>query len=302
MDDLRPIRIFLNVARQRSFAAAARDLGLTPATVTRAVAKLERDLGEQLLLRTTRQVSLTSAGAVIAARYGTLVDDLDAMTAEFRKDSLADAGRLRINAPLSFGLKILPGLVDGFRLAYPHVALKVSLTDRLIDVMEEKSDLAIRISQPPEDKSTIWRKICEIPRHAVAAPSFLDRVGRTASPDDLQRAHCLSYGEGGDGELWSFRKEQVTRSVRASENFVSNSGDLLLNLAQTGAGIAVLPRFMVSDGLAQGTLEEVLSGWTVAPLWLSLFYPPYQHFPPLVATFSDYFEAYLRDQDIGIFA
>ena len=135
MDDLRPLRVFLAVAEQASFAGAARTLGMTPATVTRAVARLEDALGQQLLLRTTRQVSLTAAGAVAAARFRPLVEEFDQATDEAQRQSRPDRGRLRLNAPVSLGLKLLPGLLDSFRLAYPLVELEVSMTDRLIDVI-----------------------------------------------------------------------------------------------------------------------------------------------------------------------
>ncbi|MEM8951407.1 MAG: LysR family transcriptional regulator [Pseudomonadota bacterium] len=301
MQDLKPIRVFLEVARLTSFAAAARHLGMTPATVTRTVARLEEDLGVQLLLRTTRKVSLTSTGAVVAARYGPLVEEFDQVIDDIRRASLPDRGRLRINAPMSMGLRLLPDLIESFRLAFPHVELQLSMTDHLVDIMEDGADLAIRISEPPTDKFTIWRKVCAVPRLAVAAPLLLERIDMPETPDDLHPEHCLSYSSDGTEETWHFRKDQMKRQVRAGRTIISNSGDLLHALVRRGAGIAVLPDFIVQRSLSTGKIRQILEDWTVSMLWLTLYYPPYEQLPPLVATFSDFFEAYIRDNEPELF-
>ncbi|MEM9629050.1 MAG: LysR family transcriptional regulator [Pseudomonadota bacterium] len=301
MQDLKPIRVFLEVARLTSFAAAARHLGMTPATVTRTVARLEEDLGVQLLLRTTRKVSLTSTGAVVAARYGPLVEEFDQVIDDVKRASLPDRGRLRINAPMSMGLRLLPDLIESFRLAFPHVELQLSMTDHLVDIMEDGADLAIRISEPPTDKFTIWRKVCAVPRLAVAAPLLLERIDMPETPDDLHPEHCLSYSSDGTEETWHFRKDQMKRQVRAGRTIISNSGDLLHALVRRGAGIAVLPDFIVQRSLSTGKIRQILEDWTVSMLWLTLYYPPYEQLPPLVATFSDFFEAYIRDNEPELF-
>lgn len=300
IDDLRPIRVFLEVARQSSFAGAARSLSMTPATVTRIVARLEENLGQQLLVRTTRKVSLTSVGAVVASRYRPMLEDLDQLGAELQRDTPRDRGRLRINAPMSMGLRLLPNLLDSFRLAYPKVELTVDMTDRLIDVIKDPCDLAVRISQAPNDKSTIWRKLCQVPRHVIAAPELFNRIDRPENPDDLNRALCLSYGDG-HAETWEFSKDTQRRTFRAGTEVVSNNGDLLFQLVRRGCGMAVLPDFIFADGLDNGQVEKVLPEWTVSPLWLTLFYPPYEQLPPLVATFTDFFEAYLRENEANSF-
>lgn len=297
MQDLKPIRVFLEVAAQRSFAGAARSLRLTPASVTRLVAGLEAELGQQLLLRTTRQVSLTSAGAVAAARYRPLIEAFDSTTEDLLAATGADRGRLSINAPISLGGPLLAGLVSSFRLAYPRIALDVQLTDALVDIVDESCDLAIRISGPPEDKSTIWRKICEVPRQLIAAPALFDRIARPEGPGDLIPEHCLSYGREGRAETWRFHKGSVTRSVRAGTEIVTNNGEVLYNLAATGNGIVNLPAFLAREGIRRGEVVPVLADWKMPPLYLMLYYPPYETLPPLVATFTDFFEAYMRDRE-----
>ncbi|MFD0860420.1 LysR family transcriptional regulator [Roseovarius aquimarinus] len=297
MQDLKPVRVFLEVVARRSFAAAAKSLRMTPASVSRIVAKLEEDLGEQLLLRTTRQVSLTSTGASIAARYAPLLEAFDQVARDLEREMQPHRGRLAINAPMSFGQRILPGLIESFRLAYPNIDLTIRLTDRLVDIVTESCDLAIRVSAPPTDKSTIWRKLCEVPLRIVAAPSFLERHGVPEEPGDLDPALCLSYGEEDAPESWRFEKDGVPRHFRAGRAIQTNNGDLLYQLVRSGAGIAMLPEFLVAEGMKTGEVVPLLGAWSLPPLWLSLFYPPYETLPPQVATFTDFFEAYLRDLD-----
>ena len=298
MQDLKPIRVFLEVADRLSFAAAARSLRMTPASVTRIVARLEEDLGQQLFVRTTRQVSLTTGGALAVARYRPLVADFDRATEEITRDTQPDRGHLSINAPMSFGLRLMPGLIASFRLAYPNITLDVKLTDQFVDILEDSCDLAIRISGPPGDKSTIWRKICEVPRHVFAAPSLFERLARPTTPDDLPRAYCLSYSATGAQATWRFTNGAHSPNVRADSEIVSNNGDFLYALAAGGNGIVVLPGFIAGDGVADNAIEVLLDDWSLPPLWLTLFYPPYEVLPPLVATFSEFFEAYLQDTNI----
>lgn len=295
MQTLKPIRVFLEVVAQGSFVGAARSLRMTPASITRIIAQLEKDLGQQLLKRTTRQISLTGAGAMVAARYKPLIDDFDRVTNEITRATQPDKGRLSINAPLSFGMRLLPGLIDSFRLAYPQIEVDVQLTDTLVDIIEDRCDLAIRISGPPTDKSTIWRRICMVPRTIVAAPALFDRIAKPQSPEQFDRAYCLSYGSGFKAEAWVIDGTGGPRPVRAGTNIVSNNGELLLALAIAGNGMVNLPRFLVQDAINSGKVVEVLADYEPTPLNLMLFYPPYDELPPLVATFTDFFEAYIRD-------
>ncbi|MBE9637955.1 LysR family transcriptional regulator [Salipiger mangrovisoli] len=297
MQTIKPIRVFLEVVEQGSFAGAARSLRMTPASITRIIAQLEEDLGQQLLLRTTRQVSLTGAGAMVAARYRPVLEEFDRVTEEVTRTTTPDRGRLAINAPMSFGMRLMPGLVASFRLAYPHIALDIHLTDVLIDILEANCDLAIRISDPPADKSTIWRRICQVPRQVVASPALFDRIPRPEAPDDLRPEHCLSYGHGAAAETWTFTRGGQRRTLRAGTDVTSNNGEFLYEMALSGNGMVNLPDFLVREGLASGALEVVLPEWQLPPLNLMLYYPPYEKLPPLVGTFTDFFEAYIRDID-----
>lgn len=291
MDDLRAIRTFLKVAELRSFAAAARAMGRTPAAVTRAVAGLEESLGTQLLIRTTRSVALTSAGAVYAARVAPLADGLADAAATLREETGTLTGTLRLNAPQSLGMIVLPEVLTAFRAAYPEVAVTLSLTDRFIDIMEAECDLAIRISAPPRDKSTIWRKICHVERLLVAAPAH--PAAHATCPEDIAPEHRLGYGSDPGGEAWDLRGETRSTNLRAGQRLAANSGDLLARMAERGAGVALLPRFIVDDALRAGRLVPVLPDWRPPDIWLTLYYPPYEVLPARVATFSDMFEQHI---------
>ncbi|WP_299971267.1 LysR family transcriptional regulator [uncultured Roseobacter sp.] len=295
--DLKPIRVFLEVARLQNFAAAAKSLDMTPASATRIIAKLEDEFGQQLLVRTTRQVSLTSTGALVAARYQPLIEAFDQVKLDLDREMQPYRGRLSINAPMAFGLRLMPGLIDSFKLAYPNIDLNIRLTDQLVDIFSEICDLAIRVSEPPADKSAIWRKLCEVPMRAVAAPSLFERFPRPQTPDDLNPKICLSYGDALESEIWRFQKDGLKRSVTTGTALHSNNGDLLYRVARNGQGIVVLPEFHVTAGIENGEIEAVLPDWDLPSLWLSLYYPPYEALPPLVATFTDFFEAYLTDKN-----
>lgn len=295
MGEVEAIRTFLTVAEQSSFSAAARLLGMTPASVTRTVSGLEEQLGVQLLLRTTRKVSLTSAGAAYAARVAPLVDGLARATEETRDLQKVTAGSIRVSAPMSLGMKVLPTVLSQFSIIHPKTSVAIELSDRFVDIVEENYDLAIRISGPPTDKSTIWRKIRPVPRLLVASPSFLAQNGRPKVPEDLATLECLSYHDQSKTETWELSRPGQTRTVEASGRFSINNGDFLCRLAVAGEGVALLPRFIVEDELRAGSLVEVLPGWTTPEIWLTLYYPPYEHLPLRVATFSDFFEAFVKE-------
>ena len=294
MIDLKPIRVFLAVAKANSFTVAARELGLAPASVTRIIAQLEQDLGTQLLVRTTRQVALTSAGALVVSRYQPLVEGFDAVTNDLMRAARPDAGHLRLTVPVSLGVQLLPQIIAAFREAYPEITVELNFTDMLLDVIEDHCDLAIRVSGPPADKSTIWRKLCEVPRHAIAAPGlFQNGVGPT-DPADLREHTLMSYSHDGTPEQWEFSRNGTRKTLRAGDAILSNNGDFLYALALQGTGICVLPDFITAAGLGSGKVIKICPGWTLPSLWLTLFYPPYEKLPPLVGTFADFFETFIN--------
>jgi DNA-binding transcriptional LysR family regulator len=288
MSDLKALQIFLLAAEKRNFAQAAREAGTTPASVTRTIAALERTLGVQLFVRTTRQVALTADGAAFAARIDPALRTLAAARSELINAHKADEGRLRINAPMSFGQRVLPQILCGFREQHPKITLEIALTDQLLDMVDEDFDLAIRISGPPSDKFTIWRKICAIKRVLVAAPGSPCAAAR--HPNELHIDACLGYSAESRRESWRLSDGNASVTLPAGRAISSNNGEVLAEMAADGAGVALLPTFIVAEQLRTGRLVVVLPQWRPPQLWLTLYYPPYHKLPPRISTFSDFFE------------
>jgi DNA-binding transcriptional LysR family regulator len=288
MNDYKALRTFLLAAEKRNFAQVARELDLTPAAVTRAIAALEDDLGVQLFVRTTRQVSLTTDGAVFAAQIKPAVEALENARKDVRNAYKADQGCLRISAPTWFGKAVLPPILSGFRRLNPKISFEISLSDGLVNIVDDDYDLAIRISSQPSDKFTIWRKIRVVPRILVAAPA--SRYAEMRHPSELTSDDCLAYSDESRGENWVLSDGVSSMTISAGRAFSANNGEVLADMAADGAGVAMLPGFHVSEHLRTGRLVHVLRGWAPADLWLTLYYPPYQALPPRIASFSKFFE------------
>jgi DNA-binding transcriptional LysR family regulator len=291
MRDLQTLRLFLAVARTRNFSEAARQFGLTPASVTRAISALEAELGLQLFARTTRQVTPTSDGAAFVARIEPFVQGLDTALAETSSGPEGEGGNLSLSVPLTFGIRVLQPVLSEFLHRYPRIGLKIDMTDTLVDLSAREYDMAIRISALPETGSTLQRKIARIERRLVAAPGAPE-VGAT-DPSALDPARCLGHCPPGKTEVWRLANEGATRRVVAGQWMAVNNGDMLARMASEGIGVAQLPDFLIRDDLEAGRLVPVLPGWTCEGIWLSLAYPPYGRLPPLVALFSQFIEARL---------
>ncbi|MCM2452408.1 LysR family transcriptional regulator [Agrobacterium vitis] len=294
MNDYKALKVFLLAAEKRNFAQVARELDMTPAAVSRAIAALERDLGVQLFVRTTRQVALTTDGAIFAAQVQPAVAALDSARRDVRNAHKTDEGRLRISVPTWFGKAMLPPILSGFRTLYPKMSFEISLSDGLVNIVDDDYDLAIRISSQPSDKFTIWRKIHIVPRILVAAPAskFVDmRHPGELTPDD-----SLAYSGESLRENWVLSDGGSSMTISAGGAFSANNGEVLADMAADGAGVAMLPGFHVSEHLKTGRLVHVLRGWSPPDLWLTLYYPPYQALPPRIASFSKFFEEQVAAQ------
>ena len=264
---------------------------MTPAAVTRTIAMLEADLGVQLFVRTTRQVSLTTDGAIYAAQIKPALDELDAARRDLMNSNKTDEGSLRISAPMWLGKKLLPTILSGFNELYPRIRFQISLSDELVNIIEDDYDLAIRISLQPSDKYTIWRKICAIPRILVAAPD--SRFAVMDHPEELKPDDCLAYDGESRRETWVLSDGRSAVDLSAGSAFSANSGEVLADMAADGLGVALLPGFNIADHLRTGRLVRVFKEWAPPELWLTLYYPPYQKLPPRIAAFSKYFEEHL---------
>ena len=239
-----------------------------------------------------RKVALTLAGAHYYERVGDIAAQLALADEEVRRQQDTLSGRLRVSAPLSLGLRILPAAIVQFRLLYPKVDLDLELSDDFVDIVAGQFDMALRISGMPSDKSTIWRKIAPVSRALVASPTYLQRMGVPDTPSDLTRHDCLGYAYLAGGTVWHLTHvaSGETRPVSLTFCFCCNNGDLLSALAVESEGIAMLPHFIVATEIAAGRLVEILADWTPPPIWLTAFYPPYERLPVKVQTFTSFIE------------
>lgn len=291
MNNYKALQIFLLAAEKRNFAQVARELDMTPAGVTRAIAALEDEVGVQLFVRTTRQVALTTDGAIFAAQVHPAVKSLENAQRDLANAHKADQGRLRLSAPTWFGKVVLPPILSAFKEQYPKMSFEVSLSDGLVNIVDDDYDLAIRISSQPSDKFTIWRKIRIVPRILVAAPG--SRFVNMRHPNELQADDCLAYSGESRRENWVLSDGGASITISAGRAFSANSGELLADMAADGMGVALLPGFNIAEHIRVGRLVHVFAGWSPPDLWLTLYYPPYQTLPPRIATFSNFFEQQL---------
>lgn len=286
MDKLAAMRAFVSVVDEGGFAAAARATGQSRSAVNRLVIALEDDLGAQLLNRTTRRVSPTANGVAFHERARTILGDVDAAERDLRRSHTEATGRLRINAPMTFGTMHLGPAVADFMALHAKLEVDLQLTDRFVDIVGEGFDLAIRIAEPREESTLVDLRICEARRVICAAPSYLADHGRPAGPDELKDHACLNYGEAGD--LWRLTGPEGTVGVHVNAVLTSNNGEILRDAAVRGLGICLLPTFIVGAELQAGRLATVLTDHVPARLVLSAIYPPSRHLSAKLRLFTDF--------------
>lgn len=276
MDRLVAMEAFVRVADAGSFSGAARAWGRSKAAVSKYVAALEEHLGVALLRRTTRSLSLTDEGVAYHARCSALLAELESLESEVRTDRLDPRGVLRVTAP--------PGLVDphlelmtaSFVARYPAVTLDIDLTHRMVDLVEEGFDLAIRVTDP-QDASFIVRRLAPAPIVLVASPNYLARHGTPERPEDLAAHACLVDTNFRDRHHWRFEVDGRARTVDVDGAIRVNSPLVVRELACRGHGIALVPRFVVEEALADGRLVTVLDGAPALSWSIYAVYPRRRH-------------------------
>ena len=287
MDTLDAMRVFVAVAERNGFSAAADALDLSTASVTRQVAALEQRLGMRLLNRTTRRVSLTSAGAAYYQRAVPLLAEFDDLEAAVGAQALVPSGLLRVNAPVSFGIARLGPLLCAYRQRYPQVELDLSLSDRLVDMVEEGFDVAIRIARQPSP-TLIARRLAEAELLLCAAPAYLARAGTPRLPADLAGHQCLAYSYWSGGDEWTLQGRDGDATVRIGGALRANNGDVLRQAALAGMGIILQPDFLVGDDIATGALVRVLPDWRLPPIGIHAVYTSRNHLAPKLRSFIDF--------------
>jgi DNA-binding transcriptional LysR family regulator len=287
MDLFKAMSVFVKVAETGSLTAAAVALDISNPSVTRHLADLEGHLGARLFNRSTRRLSLTETGAAFLERSKQLLFDLEEATSAANSSTASPGGTLRINAPISFAVSHLARVLPHYSERYPKVSLDVTLSDRVVNLVEEGYDLAIRIGRI-QDSSLVARKIAPVRLLLCAAAAYLERHGTPLVPSDLKQHHCLSYSYAATPDEWQFEHAGENHVVRIKGPMHANNGDLLREAALAGMGIILQPSFIVGDDIRSNKLITLLPGYTAAMTHIYAVYPSRQHLSAKVRTFVDY--------------
>ena len=292
LPDLDAWATFAAVVEHRSFSAAADAIGVNKATVSKTVARLEHRLGLSLFHRTSRRLALTEAGLPLAERARRLLADAVAAEEAARDGAAALAGRIRVAAPLGFGIAAVAPLVARFLADHPAIEIDLTLSDAQVDIVALGIDVALRIADLP-DSSLRARRLGDIRTHLVAAPAYVDRHGTPAHPADLTGHRLLAYAN--VPGPWRFRRDGEEVAIVPNGPLRCDSGEAMLPALLAGLGIARLPGFIVGPLLATRALVELLPDWPVPPAGLHLLTPPSPLRPARVEALIAFLAEHLRD-------
>ncbi|WP_437819519.1 LysR family transcriptional regulator [Sorangium sp. So ce1078] len=288
MDRLTSMAVFTKVVATGSFSKAGRELGLSPAGVSNHVRALEDWLGARLIHRTTRRLSLTEAGEALHERCTRILAEVEQAQAAAGALHASPRGRLKISAPITFGIRHLAPVIADYLLTYPEVAVDVSLNDRKVDLLEEGFDLAVRIGALP-DSSLAARRIAPSRSVLCASPAYVERQGAPVEPADLERHECLEYAYRATPGQWRFHGpggEEV--SVRVRGRLTATNGELLRVALLSGLGIGIAPTFIVGEDLAAGRLVSLMPGYGLEEVGVHAVYPQGRHISAKVRSFIDF--------------
>lgn len=274
MDKLDAMAAFTRVVAKGSYAEAGRELGVTRSAVSKAVMELEQILGVRLLDRTTRRVSPTEAGRAYHERCLDVLAQIEETELQVSRLNDEPRGTLRINAPMSFGMRYLGDAVAELSAAHPDLKVELILNDRFIDPLEEGVDVTVRIGTLA-DSSLIARKLAPARRVLIAAPGYIAQHGRPKSPGDLANHRCLAYGQSTVTSLrWQLTRGEETITVPVASQLCSNNGEILRAAALAGNGIAKLPTFIVGPDIREGRLEVLMPDYPPTELGIYALYAP----------------------------
>jgi DNA-binding transcriptional LysR family regulator len=295
MDRLGAIQVFAQVVESGSFAKAAERLGLSTSATSRHVADLESHLQTRLLNRTTRRVSLTESGRAFYERAVQLLADLEEAEQEAARAAVVPRGTIRLTTSVNFGVRHLAPAIADFLARHAEVRFDVSLSDRLVDLVEEGFDLAVRIG-PVGSENLVARKLGETRLVPCASPQYLSAHPAPKTPEDLAAHNCFTYEYVTPRNVWRFRDASgAERAVRIAGTLHSNNGDLLAEVAARGAGIVFEPAFIVGPDVRAGRLVPLLQEFTAPPTPIYAVYPSRKHLSAKVRTFVEFLVVRFED-------
>jgi DNA-binding transcriptional LysR family regulator len=286
MDRLDSMRIFVRVAELGSFSAVARQMDVARSVVTRQVAALEAHLGVKLISRSTRSLTLTSAGEIYLARCREIINLVEAAEGGLAEEGSTPRGNLRLSVPLSFGLRQLMPLLLDFGRTYPEISLDVDFSDRLVNLIEEGVDVAVRITSglAPQD---VARRIGSSRLMILASPDYLNRHGTPQHPSDLARHECLAYMPSQNAG-WTFLVDGRPTLFPVRGRMRSNNGDALLDAAIRGLGVVSQPSFIAASAVEAGWVKPVLEDFPMPELGIYAVFPSNRYIPHRVRLLVDY--------------
>ncbi|QXP86971.1 LysR family transcriptional regulator [Methylococcus capsulatus] len=288
MDKLTSMVVFTKVAKAGSFAAAAKELGLSRAMATKHVMQLENSLGVRLLNRTTRHLSLTEVGMVYLERCLQILDDLEETELAVTRLQTEPRGTLKLNAAPFFGAYHLAPAIAAYLEIYPDVNVELVLQAGYVDLVEEGFDLAIHLDEL-RDSSLIARKLGTSQRIVCGAPGYFEKRGVPKTPEDLKKHNCLSNSSLPPRDQWQFVSQDGKSTViKVSGTLEANSADALRMAAISGLGLVLLPTYMVGQDIRKGRLQAVLTDYVPAAADIHAVYPHRKHLSAKVRTFVDF--------------
>jgi DNA-binding transcriptional LysR family regulator len=285
MTELEDLRSFVEVVESGGLNRAAARLGVSKSIVSRRITRLEADLGARLLSRSTRGISPTEAGIEFKARCDRILADLEEARDAVARQGGSVRGRLRLSAPLAFGVRHLTPILEELARRHPALELDVSYTDRVVDLIGERYDAAVRIGSL-RDSSLVARRIAPVHAVVVASPDYLSRRGRPSTPQELTRHECLIY----TGSLvpeWPFQSGKRRIAIRPEGRLRSDSGEAILQWAIAGLGIANTPSFLAADAIESGALVPLLLDHPQPEFGLHIVRPPGTRVPGKVRVLID---------------
>jgi DNA-binding transcriptional LysR family regulator len=296
MDRFQEMRALAAVVEAGSFVGGADALQVSKAAISRQVADLEARLGVRMLHRTTRRLSLTAEGEIFYARCRELLASLDEAEAEATAGRGEAVGELKVSAPVSFGLLHLAPLWGDFLAKHPAVSLELTLSDRMVDLVDEGFDLAVRIARMPSS-SLVSRRLTGTRMVLCATPKYLKKHGKPAHPAELASHEVLAYNLLSTGDVWSFEGPDGAATVKVRPRMHTNSGDTCRAVALRHQGMILQPSFLVSEDLRSGALVEVLPQWKSLELGVYAVYPTRKHLLPKTRLLVDFLVAAFARND-----
>jgi DNA-binding transcriptional LysR family regulator len=287
MDRYEEMRVFAAVADAGSFVAAAEALGLSRPVVSRHMADLEGRLRVRLMHRTTRRLSLTPEGELFLARCRDILSMIDTSEAEVATGNESVHGLLKVSVPVSFGIEHLAPRWARFLELHPGISLDIQLGDRVVDLVDEGFDLAVRIARLP-DSSLVARKLASTPLILCAAPKYLASRGEPKHPSELAKHDVIAYTLLPSGDQWQFTGPGGIATARVRPRLWTNNGDTCVTAAVRGAGIVMQPKFLLARQLASGELVELMPAYRSHELGIYAVYPTRKFVPPKVRALVDY--------------